>query len=175
MANTEKLEQYRQWRKESDPKVLKMLNSPFLFKIFLLGRLPMGFLAGLSVRTMNHTQCQIDVPYKWLNQNPFSSTYFAVLSMAAEMSTGMPAMMMTNGSKPSVSMLVTKLEAEFIKKATGVTTFTCNECAAFNEVVERAITTGEPQTYTATTVGTSKTGEVEARFKIEWSFKMRSK
>ncbi|HLP21250.1 MAG TPA: hypothetical protein VK174_13150, partial [Chitinophagales bacterium] len=118
MANTEKLEQYRQWRKESDPKVLKMLNSPFLFKIFLLGRLPMGFLAGLSVRTMNHTQCQIDVPYKWLNQNPFSSTYFAVLSMAAEMSTGMPAMMMTNGSKPSVSMLVTKLEAEFIKKAT---------------------------------------------------------
>lgn len=175
MANNDKLEQYRQWRKENDPKTIKMLNSTLMFKLFLMGRLPMAFLAGTKVRTMDGTTCQIDVPYKWLNQNPFRSTYFAVLSMAAEMSTGMLAMMMTNGSKPSVSMLVTHLEADFVKKATGITTFTCDEGKQFNEVIERAITTGEAQSYTATAVGRSKDGEIEATFKVEWSFKMRSK
>jgi hypothetical protein len=175
MANNDKLEQYRQWRKENDPKTIKMLNSSLMFKLFLMGRLPMAFMAGTSVRKMDGTTCQIDVPYKWLNQNPFRSTYFAVLAMAAEMSTGMLAMMMTNGSKPSVSMLVTHLEADFVKKATGITTFTCDEGVQFNEVIERAITTGEAQSYTATAVGKSKDGEIEATFKVEWSLKMRSK
>lgn len=175
MTNTELLEQYRAWRKENDPKTLNMLNNRLLFEIFLAGRLPMGFIAGLKVKSVDLEQCQITVPYRWLNQNPFSSTYFAVLSMAGEMSTGMHGMMMTNGSKPSVSMLVTHLEADFVKKATGITTFTFTDGRAMNDTVEKAILTGEPQTFSANTVGTSKTGEVEARFKVEWSFKMRTK
>lgn len=174
MDNTQLLEQYREWRKANDPKVLKMLNNSLLFELFLAGRLPMGFIAGLKVKSVDAEQCQITVPYRWLNQNPFRSTYFAVLAMAGEMSTGMHGMMFTNGSKPSVSMLVTHLEADFVKKATGITTFTFKEGKAMNEVVERAILPGQPQAYTATSIGTSKTGEVEAQFKVEWSFKMRS-
>ena len=174
MSNTKLLEQYREWRKVNDPKTLKMLNSTLLFEIFLAGRLPMGFIAGLKVKSVDAEQCQITVPYRWLNQNPFKSTYFAVLSMAGEMSTGMHGMMFTNGSKPSVSMLVTHLEADFVKKATGITTFTFKEGKEMNAVVEKAIITGEPQSYSATSIGTSQSGEVEARFKVEWSFKMRS-
>ncbi len=175
MTNTELLEQYREWRKKEDPKTLKMLNNVLAFEIFLAGRLPMGFIAGLKVKSVDANQCQINVPYRWVNQNPFRSTYFAVLSMAAEMSTGMLGMMMTNNSQPSVSMLVTHLEADFVKKATGITTFTCNDGQAINETIERAIMTQQGQAFTATSVGTSASGEVEAKFRIEWSFKMRSK
>jgi hypothetical protein len=133
----------------------------------------MGFIAGLKVKLVDTEQCQITVPYRWMNQNPFRSTYFAVLSMAAEMSTGMLAMMMTRDSKPSVSMLVTHIEADFIKKATGITTFTCNEGKQINDTIEKAILENKGQTYTATSIGTSQSGEVEAKFKVEWSFKMR--
>ena len=175
MNNTELVEQYRANRIITDAKMLKQLNSPWLFKLFLAGRLPMGFIAGLKVKSVSLEKCEITVPYRWMNQNPFRSTYFAVLAMAGEMSTGMLGMIMTNGSKPSVSMLVTHLEADFVKKATGLTTFTCTEGKQFNEAIERAILTGEGQTFTSTSVGTSETGEVEARFKVEWSFKARLK
>ena len=173
--NNELLEQYRDTRKVTDEKYMKMLNSRLMFEIFLLGRLPMGFLAGLKVKSVDPEQCQITVPYRWLNQNPFRSTYFAVLSMAAEMSTGMLGMMFTNESKPSVSMLVTRVDSEFVKKATGITTFTCNDGNLINATIEKAILTGEGQDFLATTVGTSESGEVESRFKVQWSFKMRTK
>jgi hypothetical protein len=174
-GNTDLLEQYRTTRIETDKKYLKMLNNRLTFELFLAGRLPMGFLAGLKVKSMSPEKCEITVPYRWINQNPFRSTYFAVLSMAAEMSTGMFGMMMTIESKPSVSMLVTKVDSEYMKKATGITTFTCTEGSQINETIEKAILTGEGQDFLATTVGTSESGEVESKFKVQWSFKMRSR
>lgn len=174
MSNQELLEQYRANRKITDPKFLKLVNSPLLFNMFLMGQLPMGFIAGLKNQKTTLDECQVTVPYRWMNQNPFRSTYFAVLSMAAEMSTGMLALLMTKDSNPSVSMLVTHLEADFVKKATGITTFTCNEGKQINDAIEKAILTGEGQTYNATSIGTSKTGEVEAKFLVQWSFKCRS-
>jgi hypothetical protein len=174
MSN-ELIEQYRASRKLSDPKNLNQLRSPLLFGMYKMTTLPMAWLAGCKVKQVDLEMCQITVPFRWINQNPFKSTYFAVLSMAAEMSTGMLAMIMTRDSNPSVSMLVTHLEADFVKKATGITTFTCNEGKQMNEVIERAILTGEPQSFSATAIGTSEKGDVEARFKVEWSFKMRSK
>lgn len=175
MTNEQLLEQYRANRKITDPKFLKLVTNPFLFNLFLMGQLPMGFIAGLKVLKANMEECSITVPYRWLNQNPFRSTYFAVLAMAAEMSTGMLALMMTKDSKPSVSMLVTHLEADFVKKATGITTFTCTEGKQINDTIEKAILTGEGQTYNATSIGISQTGETEAKFLIQWSFKARLK
>ena len=133
----------------------------------------MGFVAGLKVKSFDGRQCSITVPYRWFNQNPFHSTYFAVLAMAAEMSTGMLGLMATNKSKPSVSMLVTKLEASFVKKATGITIFTCNQGDEMNAVVEEAILSGEGKNFTALSTGLSQSGEEEARFSVQWSFKMR--
>lgn len=174
MANTQLVEQYRANRKITDPKFFKQLRSPLLFNLYTATQLPMAFMARCKVKHVDLEKCEITVPYRWMNQNPFSSTYFAVLAMAAEMSTGMLALIMTRNSNPSVSMLVTHLEADFVKKATGITTFVCTEGKEMNEVIERAILTGEGQTFSATSVGYSASGEVEARFKVEWSFRMRT-
>ncbi|MCS6935076.1 MAG: DUF4442 domain-containing protein [Chitinophagales bacterium] len=171
--NSEKLDAYRRHRQEHDEKFLRMIRNPLYFRLFLLKNLPAAFIAGCRVKEVNAHTCSITVPYRWLTQNPFRSTYFAVLSMAAEMSSGVLALMMTYNARPSVSMLVTHLEADFLKKATGLTTFTCSDGKAMNETVEQAILTGEAKTYTATATGRSETGEVEAIFKIEWSFKAR--
>jgi hypothetical protein len=175
MAYNTLIEQYRANRKITDPKFLKLVRSGFLFNMFLLGKLPMGFIARLKVKSVDAEQCQITVPFRWVNQNPFGSTYFAVLAMAAEMSSGMLALMATQDSKPSVSMLVTKLEAKFVKKAMGLTTFTCNDGAIINAAAEKAIATGEGQSVVCSCVGKSESGEIEAEFLVEWSFKARSK
>src|ERR687898_257461 len=104
-------------------KFLRLIDHPIKFRLFLLSKLPSAFFAGVRVLKADEEKCSVKVPYKWFSQNPFRSTYFACLSMAAEMSTGVLAMAHTYKSNPAVSMLVVGLEANYFKKATGLTTF----------------------------------------------------
>jgi hypothetical protein len=173
MANEELVKSYRANQEVEVFKFLKRINNPFLFRLFMLIKLPMAFLASIKVKSANAEFCEITVPYRWLNQNPFGSTYFAVMAMAAEMSSGMIALMYTMNSKPSVAMLVTNLEAKFIKKALGLTTFRCDSGAQIRESIERSIITGEGQSVTCNAKGYSKDGVLEAEFDVTWSFKAR--
>lgn len=167
------LKQYQENQVKVDAEFIRLVNNGLLFRLFLLQKLPMGFIAGLRVKSISAEKCEISVPYKWLNKNPFRSTYFAVLSMAAEMSSGMISMMGTFKSKPSVAVLVTRIEADFQKKATGITTFTCNEGKKIRAAIEEAVATGEGTSCTTTSTGISENGTIEAVFRVTWSFKMR--
>ena len=91
---------------EGTAAFIKLVKHPFKFRIFLLSRLPSAFFCGVRVREMDEQHCVVTVPYKWLSQNPFRSTYFACLSMAAEMSTGALSMAHSYKRQPPVSMLV---------------------------------------------------------------------
>ena len=55
---------------------------------FYFQKLPAAFFSGVRIKEVGETKCRVSVPYKWFTQNPFRSTYFACLAMAAEMSTG---------------------------------------------------------------------------------------
>jgi acyl-coenzyme A thioesterase PaaI-like protein len=153
---------------------LKLISSPFKFRLFLFSKLPSAYFSGVRVKDADEKKCVVTVPYKWFSQNPFRSTYFACLSMAAEMSTGILAMANTSGRKPPVSMLVVHLEASYFKKATGLTTFVCSQGEEIKRIVEEAVATGEPKTYRAKSVGTNENGEVVAEFYITWSFKAKT-
>lgn len=152
---------------------IQLSLQPIKFRFFLLAKLPSAFFAGLRVREMNEKECCVTVPYKWFTKNPFRSTYFACLSMAAEMSTGALAMAHLYKRKPAVSMLVVKVESEYFKKATGRSYFTCEDGEQFQQAIETAVTSGEPQTVRAKSVGKNKEGETVAEFFVTWSFKAR--
>ncbi|MGV3595223.1 MAG: thioesterase, partial [Sediminibacterium sp.] len=96
----------------------KQISNPLKFRFFLLQRLPSAFFSGLKIRSFDQNQSVIGVRYSWFSQNPFRSMYFAVQSMAAEMSTGILGFAQIYQRKPSVSMLVLKVEGHFTKKAT---------------------------------------------------------
>jgi hypothetical protein len=164
---------YRENGAKTKAAFLKGMTNPFLYRLFLLQALPMGLFAGLRVKVLTEERSEITVPYKWLNKNPFQSTYFAVLAMAAEMSSGIISMLHAYKSNPSVAVLVTGIEADFVKKATGLTTFTCEEGAKLKEAIETAIATGQGQTCTTESIGRSKDGTIEAKFRVTWSFKRR--
>jgi len=153
---------------------IKLMKHPVKFRMFLFAKLPSAYFAGVRIKEMDENSCRVTVPYKWFSQNPFRSTYFACLSMAAEMSTGVLAMAHLYKSDPPVSMLVIKTEAEYYKKATGISTFTCDDGLKLKETIQKAITTGEAQSLTAVSTGTSETGELIAKFLITWSFKTKT-
>jgi hypothetical protein len=153
----------------------KLLDNPILFRLYLLTKLPNAFFAGLKITHFTPDTCTVTVPYKWFTRNPFRSTYFACLAMAAEMSTGTLAMSNTYKRTPPVSMLVTRLEANYLKKATGRTSFTCADGALIREAIEKAVASGEPQIIRARSAGANPSGDLIAEFYITWSFKVKSK
>lgn len=156
-------------------KFIKRLLNPFLFRLFLIGKLPMGFLAGLRIKHLDMQLCSVTVPYRWLNTNPFKSTYFAVLSMAGEMSTGVAGLMAIDWSEHPVSILVVKMESVFTKKAVGISTFTCTQVGDFFEAVQRTVQTGEGVEVVAVSVGKNEAGEEVARFTVTWSLRAKRK
>ena len=121
----------------------KLIRNPFLFRFFLLTRLPAAFLAGLRLELITPTRAIVKLRYQFLTKNPFRSTYFACLGMAAEMSTGLLAMAHLYQRKPAISMLVIRIESQFFKKATGVTRFTCEQGMELQEAIQKAYETGE--------------------------------
>jgi len=154
---------------------IKLMKHPVKFRMFLFTKLPAAYIAGVRVREVDEKKCVVTVPYKWLSQNPFRSTYFACLSMAAEMSTGALAMAHLYRIDPPVSMLVVKVESEYFKKATGRTSFISEDGELFQKAIEETISTGEPRIVKAKSVGTNANGEIVAEFFITWSFRAKTK
>ena len=149
----------------------QVLN-PLKLRLFLLRKLPLAWLAGLRLTTLTPEAATVTIRYKYLTQNPFRSIYFAALAMAAELASGIQAMLHTQGGG-SVSMLVVGLQAEFSKKAVGLITFTCPDGAAIAAAVAKSRATGEGRTVVCTSTGRDEVGGVVAVFQVTWSFRAK--
>ncbi len=151
----------------------KIALHPFKFRLFQLSSLPSSFFAGLKVESMDESSCCVSVRYKWFNKNPFRSLYFAILGMTAEMSTGALCMANLYKRKPAASMLVTKIEGEYYKKAVGKIRFTCSLGNEIASVIDECYKTNQPGIVRCETIGTNEAGEEVARFWITWSVKTK--
>lgn len=157
--------------KNKSEEFLRIINHPFKFSLFLLKNLPSAFFSGVRVVTVTVESCKVKVPYKWFSQNPFRSTYFACLGMAAEMSTGVLALAHVFKSTPKISMLVVHIEGSFFKRATGVTIFSCDDGIKIKSVIAECIYLKTAQTIKTLSTGKNQDGELIAQFYITWSFK----
>ena len=150
----------------------KMLN-PIFFKLFLILKLPLAFLAGVKLKSLNDTHSTVQLKYNYLNKNPFKSIYFAALSMAGELASGILAASFIYKYSPTVSMLVVGINIEFSKKAVGIINLSCNQGKEIQDCINKSITTKEGQTIDVTTTATDKEGDIVAIFNIRWSFKSK--
>lgn len=157
----------------SATKFQKLITNPFTFRLYLLNKLPLAFIAGLRVTTLTNEKAEVKVKYKWMTQNPFRSMYFAVLAMAAEMSTGVMVMNGIYDAKPAVSMLIVKNSAVYLKKAVGKITFTCNDGILIKNAIEKAQKSGEGIEIATTSVGKDEAGDVVAEFVFTWAVKVK--
>jgi hypothetical protein len=151
----------------------RRLLRPWNFRLYLWARLPLAACAGLSLRRLDDAGCTVALPGGWRTQNPFRSMYFAAQSMAAEMSTGAPAMMLAEGASASVSMLVREVRGVFTRRIVGEAEFTFEDLDGMGKTVDRAVATGESETFVARSVGRTRDGGPASEFEITWSFKRR--
>jgi hypothetical protein len=156
--------------------IRKFMN-PFNQWLFLLLKLPAALFMGVRVKVLNTEKSIVTVPYGWKSQNPFKSTYFAAQAAAAEMSTGILCSLAIH-ERGKISMLITDMRAEYIKKVNKKATFTCEMGPEVFEMVQKAIDSGEGQSLTMESIGTMP-GEdgnpiVVSKFYFTWSVKAKA-
>lgn len=142
---------------------------------FLMFNLPSAYLCGVRLIRLEEGKAVVTVKHRWMNQNPFNSLYFAVQSMAAELSTGAIVIKKINKSGQRISMLVTNYSGAFTKKALGKITFTCLDGALIDKALKNTIETGEGQTIKMKSVGLDESGDQVSNYEFEWSVKLKSK
>ncbi len=145
------------------------------FNTYTFFKLPSAWWTGVRLTKLDDTQAVVSVKYRWVNQNPFGSMFWAVQGMAAELSTAVFLMYTIRKSKQAVSMLVLNNQAVFKKKAKGLIKFHCTQGKKAVEAVQKAISNGKPITVKLKSVGTDPTGDIVSEFEFEWSLKKKSK
>ena len=133
----------------------------------------MAFLSGLKLKELTNEYSLVQMRYKYLNKNPFGSIYFACLSMAGELASGILASSITYKRESKISMLVVGVNINFTKKAVGTITFKCNQGKEISATIQKSIETGEGQTIEALTIATDEKGDLVAEFYVTWSFKSK--
>jgi len=151
----------------------QLITHPIKFRFFLIQKLPAAFFAGLRIHYFDAEKCVVRIRYSWFSMNPFKSIYFAVEAMAAEMCSGMLAFGQVYQRTPKVSMLVVKMEVTFVKKATGIILFTCEDGKGIQDAINEAISTKEGKILVCKSVGRNQQNEIVAEFNITWSFKAK--
>ena len=150
----------------------RQVLSPLKLRLFMMQKLPMAWLAGLRLTQLTPETATVTVRYKYLTQNPFRSIYFGCLAMAAELASGIQAMMHVQAGRP-VSMLVVGLQGDFTKKAVGLISFTCPDGPRIAQAIAESRATGEGRLVEATSTGLDEAGDVVATFRLTWSFRAK--
>jgi hypothetical protein len=151
----------------------KLATNRMVSKLFFLQKMPMGLLNGLRIVAVDKEHASVSVPYNYLTKNPFRSLYFAVQSMAAELSSAVMAMAEIKAASRPVSMLVFDMQAKFTKKAQSRVLFTCRDGVAISKAIRETLETGEGRTATITSVGIDEAGDKVSEFIFTWTFKAK--
>ncbi|MDG1052691.1 MAG: DUF4442 domain-containing protein [Flavobacteriaceae bacterium] len=149
------------------------MKSPFQYNLYNFFKLPSVWWCGIRVKSVNEESCLVSVKHRWINQNPFKSMFWAVQGMAAELSTGLLLMNEIARTKKSFSMLVLNNKANFSKKATGRISFSCDQGRQIKECLNKAISSGTPQTIWLNSFGLDSKGDTVSKFSFEWTLKLR--
>lgn len=161
------------FKQENLTSFQKKISNRFLFKLILIKILPLASFVGIRIKALNNEKSELTIPYKFINKNPFKTTYWAVLGMGAEMASGLLLLMYTNKLKPSVSTFVLSCEAKFLKRAVKKTTFVCDQGIEIAEMVKKAAETFEPQEIECRTNAYNEDGDLVAEFIFTWGIKAR--
>ena len=149
-----------------------MKYTPNRINRFLFYKLPAAWLTGVRVTSINDAKCEVKVRFRWINQNPYRSMFWAVQGMAAELTTGMLLTKCIEESKTNISMLLVGSKSNFHKKAVGKIKFICDEGENAKELINL---TNKNKTHKdwLKAKGIDELGDIVSEFYFEWSCKSR--
>ena len=144
----------------------KQINKWMLFK------LPAAWLTGVRILSISDTKCEVKVRFKWINQNPYRSMFWAVQGMAAELTTGMLLTKSIQESNTNISMLLVGNKSNFYKKAVGKIKFICDQGETAKELINLTKINITHKAWLKAK-GFDETGDIVSEFDFEWSCKKR--
>lgn len=149
-----------------------MKYTPNQINKWMLFKLPAAWLTGVRILSISDTKCEVKVRFKWINQNPYRSMFWAVQGMAAELTTGMLLTKSIQESNTNISMLLVGNKSNFYKKAVGKIKFICDQGETAKELIDL---TKKNITHKAwlKAKGFDETGDMVSEFDFEWSCKKR--
>ena len=149
-----------------------MKYTPNQINKWMLFKLPAAWLTGVRILSISDAKCEVKVRFKWINQNPYRSMFWAVQGMAAELTTGMLLTKSIQESNTNISMLLVGNKSNFYKKAVGKIKFICDQGETAKELINL---TKKNITHKAwfKAKGIDETGDIVSEFDFEWSCKKR--
>ena len=149
----------------------KVLGS--YFSLFLLKKLPLAYIAGTKLTKLDDSGSLTMLKFKWINQNPFRSMYFAAMHMAAELATGIMILQYMD-TDFKFSMLLVNTSAQFQKKSVGKISFECNSGVDVETFMQELMNSSEGHTVVLPVTARNESNEAVANFEYTWSCKKRS-
>ena len=149
-----------------------MKYTPNQINKWMLFKLPAAWLTGVRILSISDAKCEVKVRFKWINQNPYRSMFWAVQGMAAELTTGMLLTKSIQESNTNIYMLLVGNKSNFYKKAVGKIKFICDQGETAKELINL---TKKNITHKAwlKAKGFDETGDIVSEFDFEWSCKKR--
>ena len=138
----------------------------------MLFKLPAAWLTGVRLSLINEGKCEVKVRFKWVNQNPYRSMFWAVQAMAAELTTGMLLTKSIQDSNSDISMLLVSNKSSFYKKAVCKITFVCDEGEIAKQLINSTIKNTTSKAWFKAK-GYDEAGDQVSEFDFEWSCKKR--
>jgi hypothetical protein len=149
-----------------------MKYTPNKINRWMLFKLPAAWLTGVRLTLIDESKCEVKVRFKWINQNPYRSMFWAVQAMAAELTTGMLLTKSIQDSNSDISMLLVSNKSSFFKKAVGKITFVCDEGEIAKQLINSTIKNTTSKAWFKAK-GYDEAGDQVSEFDFEWSCKKR--
>lgn len=149
-----------------------MKYTPNKINRWMLFKLPAAWLTGVRLSLIDEDKCKVKVRFKWINQNPYRSMFWAVQAMAAELTTGMLLTKSIQDSNSDISMLLVSNKSSFYKKAVGKITFVCDEGENAKQLINSTIKNTTSKAWFKAK-GYDEAGDQVSEFDFEWSCKKR--
>ena len=136
------------------------------------------WLASPKIIELTDERCVIRVPLNWrTRRRDIHAMYLGTLCMGADVAAGLIAFKLVTERKLRVNFVFKDMKAEFLKRAEGDVHFTNTQGPMIQDMLRRALETGERQEATVPVIATvpSKLGdEPVARFELTLSMKKKS-
>ena len=149
-----------------------MKYTPNKINRWMLFKLPAAWISGVRLTLIDEKKCEVKVRFKWINQNPYRSMFWAVQAMAAELTTGMLLTKSIQDSNSDISMLLVSNKSSFYKKAVGKITFVCDEGEIAKQLINSTIKNTTSKAWFKAK-GYDEAGDQVSEFDFEWSCKKR--
>ena len=152
-----------------DQRLASSLRNKWKLRLWMLRRLPMGLASGMYISELDEDHCTVVLQDRWWIRNPFNSVFWAVMSMAAELSTG--ALVFAYGRPGNMQFILVGFEAKFLKKAKGKSFYFCRAGKEVERAISNNMNNPAPSSIIMPVLAQDESGQVLAEFICYWQLR----